>query len=146
MPLDPLQAILNTLPPVAPGHLRLYRVQSTAVAAITPWIQEAQQADGTAQARGRWFTRDPEALAFYFDDTAQPELVTLDLPRAEALACALDQLPDRLPDGSRPRAFSRDRETEHFVSPEQLLAQRLWPMAAKEEPQHRRGLGRGGPG
>lgn len=129
MPTDPLNAALDALPPVAEGHVRLYRIQSSVTAPIAAWIQEAQQADGTAQARGRWFTRDPEALRFYLADTRQPELVILDLPVEEAHACALSQLPDSLADGCRPRSFSRDRETEHFVEAARATEGRRWTIA-----------------
>ena len=111
------------------------------VATAAPWIQAAHEGDGTAQARGRWFTRIPLALAFYLDDTPQPELVTLDLPEAEAWACGLKQLPAVLPDGCRPRSFSRDPEIEHFVPGSFLAGTQCWSLemdAAAPRPRVRR--------
>jgi hypothetical protein len=122
MPSSPIPLLtwLATLPPPPADHVRLYRIQTARPVALPPWVVAEHHADGTALARGRWFTRDPAALAFYAQEWDHPELVTLDLSPVEAMACRLDQLPAVLADGTHPRSFSRDAETEHFVDATQL--------------------------
>lgn len=117
---SPLMTWVASLPAPAEGHVRLYRIQTAQPVPLPAWVVAEQHTDGTAQALGRWFTRDPQALEFYAQEWDHPELVTLDLPQARADACRLDRLPAVLEDGTRPRSFSRDHETEHFVAVAQL--------------------------
>lgn len=129
---------LEALPALATDQVRLFRIQSSRSVTPSPWIAQMQGENGMAAASGRWFSSHPDALAFYAEDVDHPELVTLDVSSTEAEACRLTQLPAVLADGSRPRAFSRDPETEHFVPSEWKTRQRRWSLGTDEVAVDRR--------
>lgn len=129
---------LAALPALAADQVRLFRIQSSRSVTPAPWLAQMQAENGMAAASGRWFSSHPDALAFYAEDVDHPELVTLDVSSTEAEACRLTQLPKVLADGSRPWAFSRDPETEHFIPAEWKARQRRWSLRTEDVPMERR--------
>lgn len=113
-----LHATLAGLAPPPAGHVHLFRIQSASSSPLAPWLQEALAAGPPAQ--GRWFTDQPETLAFCLTDTPSPALWVLTVPAAAVASCRVSQLPAVLPDGTRPRAYSRAPEDECFVPSEWL--------------------------
>jgi hypothetical protein len=133
---------LSLLPPLLAGQARLYRIQTERPVALKPWVAHLQGEAGALAAAGRWFTTDPEALAFYANDLDHPVLVTLDVPAPAVTAYRVAAQPWTLDDGSRPRAFSRDPENECFVPAAWLAQVALHPLQASPalQPPSRRRL------
>lgn len=120
--------------------VHLFRIQSGESRVLAPWLQEALDADGGANARGRWFTDRPETLAFYLADTPSPQLWRLTVSSDLVETWRVSRLPMCLEDGTRPRAFSRAPEEECFVP--RAEADRAQRMPWRNSPALRqRGLG-----
>lgn len=81
---DALTALLAT--PPAEGCVRLYRIEPCQPQPVADWLREALVAEGAWAAQGRWFTQDPQALAFYAADQAHVEsaLRWIDVPTEQA--------------------------------------------------------------
>ena len=115
--LAALQAI-----PAAEGHLRLYRIEPFQPVPVADWLREALQAEGGWAAQGRWFTQDPQALAFYAADQSHVTSVLrwIDAPMAQADVWRVSHMECSC-DGLSPQRFSRDPENEFFLPSEKAL-------------------------
>ncbi len=109
-----LEQVLQSLPVVDEGSVRLYRIEPALRVAKAAWLEEALTASDKGQ--GRWFTEDPNALIFYVRDQAlaQPQLLFLDVPVEKAQAWRVNQWEAQVT-GEDPKRFSRDPETEYFL-------------------------------
>ena len=108
-------AVGGILPPPA-GTIRLYRAESVAEGKVLPeWINQGVKESGAEQARGRWFTDNPDVVAWYVQDAPKPRLTYIDIPQATAEAYRVSALPP----GHAARRFSRDPGAEFFL-PTQL--------------------------
>lgn len=100
--------------------IRLYRVEVAPEnrVAVPEWIQQAQRANGHAEAMDRWFTADPGTLDWYRADIGGPSRTTyIDVNKALAEQYRVSNQPDV-------RRFSRDPENEFFV-PRKLADRRV---------------------
>lgn len=133
--LAALQAI-----PAAEGHLRLYRIEPFQPVPVADWLREALQAEGGWAAQGRWFTQDPQALAFYAADQAHVEsaLRWIDVPTEQAQTWCVSRM-DRSTDGLSPQRFSRDPENEFFLPSEEALAAKRVALEKQGTKPQRRG-------
>lgn len=134
---DALAALQATPPP--DGYLRLYRIEPRQPQPVADWLREALVAEGAWAAQGRWFTQDPQALAFYAADQAHVEsaLRWIDVPTEQAQAWCVSRM-ERSSDGLSPQRFSRDPENEFFLpSEEALTAERVALAHQACEPQRR---------
>jgi hypothetical protein len=133
---------LERLPPLADGHVRLYRVEPAVRVPVAPWIAWQRQEMNLDKGEGRWFTDDPQALLFYVKDQAlsRPTLLTLDVPADQAAGWQVRQWQAQ-PSGENPQAFSRDPDREYFLPDLALRPTQGWELPHLEKPalQVRRG-------
>lgn len=117
---DALAALQAT--PLAEGCLRLYRIEPCQPVPVADWLREALRAEGAWAAQGRWFTQDPQALAFYAADQSHVTSVLrwIDAPLEQAYAWRVSDMECSC-DGLFPQRFSRDPENEFFLPPEEAL-------------------------
>lgn len=109
-----LELVLQGLPLVEEGLLRLYRIEPGLKVPKAEWLEQSLASSDRGQ--GRWFTEDPTALIFYVRDQAlaQPQLLFLDVPVEKAHAWRVTQWEAQVT-GEDPKRFSRDPETEYFL-------------------------------
>lgn len=123
--------------PLAPlDHVRLYRIESSGSSVcLAPWLSEALADTGAREAAGRWFTSDPQALAFYAEDAPfSPQLVYGDVPISLAETwCVASFVKQGKID---PQRYSRAPSNEFFVSSEWADTLIRYPLESPL-PKHR---------
>ena len=122
-----------TKPPT--GHVRIYRAENSLDNELThpgpDWLREGYFQSTGAKAYGRWFTADPEALAWYVKDAGDhPVVKHLDIPEDELEQYRVSNIKETA-DGLHPGQFSRDPANEFFVPPE-LAAKRVVAETKRE--------------
>jgi hypothetical protein len=110
----PVKKDISSAVAVPGDTVTLYRAEPKDLAELPAWIKQAKEVDGSLDAQGRWFVSDPAMLDFYLKDQTNPQIVSIQVPKAE-----LEQY--RVKNNPEAAKFSKDPDNEFFV-PKELIA------------------------
>lgn len=110
------QPLLST-PEPRPGFTRLYRADAKPGGNKAPdWAIEGKRESGQAEAEGRWFTQDKDALDWYRRDAGDGSLTHyVDVPTADLDKFRVSNNTERFGTGRPVKSYSRDPENEFFL-------------------------------
>lgn len=110
----------------AAGMVRLYRAESAAGETPVPdWVRESEFYKNAAEARGRWFTQEPDSLEWYQNEN-RGKIHFVDVPKADLEKYRVSNIKEKTggkETRENPRAFSARPEQEFYV-PSDIALQR----------------------